>query len=695
LNVNILEDLTTAHFPEEPGHSCDLVMKGGITSGVVYPYVVCELAKTFKFENIGGTSAGAIAAACTAAAELGRASTPKSGFNKLAELKAELSSTAQPKYLFKASSFTGRIALWLFQAVPKKKQAQPKPQEELGWIGHALIFAKKLGHMLWTILKFAAGPALLLALALAIRYSHEAIVVKLMFVLAVALFIAGWFVKLLLRAITSNGFGLCSGMSQSDADPALTQWLDAKIREFSNLPENAESPHVLTFGELDDAGINLEMVTTNLTRGLGMTLPLNFVDASNKPDPLGPHEHEYFFSKTEWERLFPKHVVAAMTDLDSLPEWCDADDAQMFREAGLYPLPSSRGLPVLVATRMSLSFPILLSAVPLYGFDRADRPPDGSKPKVGKDDLTFVQGKGLVNANGIAIEHPEKHLDGALWQQKGDADLAAAQWRGTLRKMWFSDGGMSSNLPINIFDSALPQHPTFAINLDPYSKMYPEHPGNEELNVAVATTNTGNFKRPFRPIGGEGIAGILSFAGAIIRTMKDRNDTSLITEPGFRERIATVHLADDEGGLNLAMDAELIKKLVERGQWAGLKLADNFTPQGDDVYNAWTNHRWVRLRSYSIAVGKSLAQFAEAWEAGASADMMPSYASLATSEKPGPYSLETETRRDALVALAAKLVEAGELFDDLESEVSHRPPRPAPSLRIGPHEDAPPSKSGA
>lgn len=49
--------------------NCDIVMKGGITSGIVYPRAVSELAKSFHFKNIGGTSAGAIAAAATAAAE--------------------------------------------------------------------------------------------------------------------------------------------------------------------------------------------------------------------------------------------------------------------------------------------------------------------------------------------------------------------------------------------------------------------------------------------------------------------------------------------------------------------------------------------------------------------------------------------------------------------------------------------------
>ena len=68
-----------------PTRSCDVVLKGGITSGVVYPHALCELARAYRFASIGGTSAGAIAAAGAAAAEHGR---ERGGFEKLAELPA-------------------------------------------------------------------------------------------------------------------------------------------------------------------------------------------------------------------------------------------------------------------------------------------------------------------------------------------------------------------------------------------------------------------------------------------------------------------------------------------------------------------------------------------------------------------------------------------------------------------------------
>ena len=48
-------------MPEDAGVApedryCDLVMKGGITSGVVYPLAIWTLAKHYRFKNIGGTS---------------------------------------------------------------------------------------------------------------------------------------------------------------------------------------------------------------------------------------------------------------------------------------------------------------------------------------------------------------------------------------------------------------------------------------------------------------------------------------------------------------------------------------------------------------------------------------------------------------------------------------------------------------
>ncbi|CUS35404.1 Patatin (fragment) [Candidatus Nitrospira nitrosa] len=76
---------------------CDLVMKGGIASGVVYPAAIAELSCHYRFQSIGGTSAGAIAAAVTAAAEYQRRQTGSlEGFGLLKDLPDELGSLVAP-----------------------------------------------------------------------------------------------------------------------------------------------------------------------------------------------------------------------------------------------------------------------------------------------------------------------------------------------------------------------------------------------------------------------------------------------------------------------------------------------------------------------------------------------------------------------------------------------------------------------
>ncbi len=70
---------------------CDIVMKGGVTSGIVYPQAIAELANHYRLKSIGGTSAGAIAACLAAAAEYKRSNTGSfEGYEKIAALAAEL-----------------------------------------------------------------------------------------------------------------------------------------------------------------------------------------------------------------------------------------------------------------------------------------------------------------------------------------------------------------------------------------------------------------------------------------------------------------------------------------------------------------------------------------------------------------------------------------------------------------------------
>src|SRR5258706_1900857 len=107
----------------QPEKIWDIVLKGGITSGVVYPLALVSLAEKYRFSNIGGTSAGAMAAVAAAAAEY-RRHIENAGFDRMGRIADEvgqnLLSMFQPtpalKPLFdifvaalKAKTKTGRI----------------------------------------------------------------------------------------------------------------------------------------------------------------------------------------------------------------------------------------------------------------------------------------------------------------------------------------------------------------------------------------------------------------------------------------------------------------------------------------------------------------------------------------------------------------------------------------------------------
>src|SRR5262249_24133727 len=148
--------------------------------------------------------------------------------------------------------------------------------------------------------------------------------------------------------------------------PALTPWLTALLNETAGLPPKEP----LTFAHLwagpdgdaaappedpEDRRLQLAMMTTNLVNRRAHQLPWD--------------NREWFFDPDEFRARFPAEVVEWMVahppaDLD------DSEEARAQRESALprVPLPAAADLPVVVATRMSLSFPVLLSAVPLWRF---------------------------------------------------------------------------------------------------------------------------------------------------------------------------------------------------------------------------------------------------------------------------------------------------------------------------------------
>ncbi|QSA98873.1 patatin-like phospholipase family protein [Methylococcus sp. EFPC2] len=107
---------TDAKQKNSPPTVCDVIMKGGITSGVIYPKLIGKLSETYRLKNIGGTSAGAIAAAAAAAAEFHRhTKNTTDGFAALNQLPGILGNSVTTK-----DGNRSRL-LTFFQPIPQLK----------------------------------------------------------------------------------------------------------------------------------------------------------------------------------------------------------------------------------------------------------------------------------------------------------------------------------------------------------------------------------------------------------------------------------------------------------------------------------------------------------------------------------------------------------------------------------------------
>jgi hypothetical protein len=470
-----------------PGKTCDIVLKGGITSGVVYPLALVSLAEKYRFSNIGGTSAGAIAAAAAAAAEYGRP-IENAGFDRLAKLPDEvgpnLLSMFQPTPVLKPLFDT-------FVAILKAKD---------GTAGKLAIVAAVVGGY-WPSLLLGFLPG---AVVVAVAFFYHGGAGFLLF--GVLLALIGLLLGFILRVwkaasvdLVADEFGLCPGIRQPYASSeGFTDWLARLINEAAGL-KAGDRP--LTFGDLAKPPggrppIQLAMMTTSLMEKCPYTLPLL-------------EERRFVFEKSEWDRIFPAWIMAFLT------RECDRFTPPAGEPGEYYYFPDAARLPIIVGARMSLSFPLLISGVPLWRCD-------------------------------FTLKEAERHK---------------------LRPCLFSDGGLSSNFPIHFFDHLMPNNPTFAISLDDYD----EKRNYSDVWLPPTERAGSGSQLPVLPF-----SGLSGFLMRLLMSAKDWQDNLQSVLPGYRERIVHVVLKPDEGGLNLAMDEATISKLVGYGKKAGEKLCNEF-----------------------------------------------------------------------------------------------------------------------
>ncbi|PTA66667.1 patatin-like phospholipase family protein [Deinococcus arcticus] len=614
--------MTPGAAPEQRP-TVDLVMQGGVTSGVVFPGALAELGAHFRFCRIGGTSAGAIAAALLAAAECGRERARKGGasapacqapFQALDALGQSLAGPLNPGQTGGPTVLEGLFApdeatAGLYHAGRAAMRGDPAAALHalLDWgaAGGALARTRAvlaggrlrgplldlLGGGRWNaalspllgtlapgarpwgslrgmaalallalLLLTAAGTALLSRWCPAWAASLGALVLALVVMgLGLWRWAAGWIRAarelgrtlntdsraLLAQAqatLSANTFGLATGYGRGEAS-RLTPWLHRHLQRLSGQGE------VLTFGHLRAQGIELKLVTSCLSRQRPYVLPLaqNVRDARN-----------LYFRPEEWARYFPPEVLSALVAGSErafgVPE-AAKPGATPRATPGLayYRLPPEEKLPVLVAARLSMSFPLLFSALPLH-FIRHERPWPAAALRPGE-----------------------------VWTWRAAKGGQPAQVQATRLRVFsvlFSDGGLTSNFPLMLFDEPVPRRPLLALNLQYRARDQPVFLAGEEGRWQPYNTH---IQTPGQ------------FAGALLDTARLWFDQSLLSLPGSAEQTACITLGPGLGGLNLGMTPGQIHTLLGKGREAAQILGKRFgtpgQPWGQEALNAfvWRN----------------------------------------------------------------------------------------------------------
>lgn len=628
--------------------SCDLIMKGGITSGVIYPRLVAKLSEHYRFRNIGGSSAGAIAASAAAAAEYGRLNGKPGVFAELDQLPTILGEIVP-------GSKHSRLFHFFQPSLPLRPHFD------------VLIAAlnvpgktKRVAMVIWGAIcafPFAAFagaiPGLFLLFFLAKSAHHDGVGFLLLVASVIGLLLAVVgsviavgisFVLSLGKGLPRNYFGVCTGMptvANEKGPDSLTPWLHKYLDTLAGLaPEDGP----LTFGHLwgcrdrrepvdlalarknaNARNINLEMMTTAVSQGLPFRIPFK----ENVTNTL-------HFDADEWTRLFPAEIMRWIVDHSVESATVMHPETHVF----LRRIPAPEDFPVIAAVRMSLSFPILLCAIPLYAVD---------------------------------------------WTRTVAANTKVRK----AERIWFSDGGITSNIPLHFFDAKLPGHPTFAVNLKSF---HPDHmpktgdkPGAENGRVYLPTNNNQGIGFHWTAQKtGDGIPGVFGFVWSIVETMHNWHDNIQLPYPGYRDRIAQVSQKKHEGGLNLDMPKNDIRALGIAGVTAAQTIIDRFAvpsiaPEDKD---GWQIHRSIRFRTFMGLLEELVVEVADS-------NLKNDWDALCDSLK--AYRFPSD-RHEALAHAMLDHVKAAKQTVDSAQIGTHGPislqdkaPNPRASLRITPN----------
>ncbi|MBA3254259.1 MAG: patatin-like phospholipase family protein [Pseudomonadota bacterium] len=692
---------------------CDLVTTGGVASGVVYPWAIVEIARAYRFRSIGGTSVGAMAAALAAAAEYGRRTGNDDAFEPLRRLPGALGEPVGD----------GRTRmLSLFQTNPQGRRLM----ELWRWLGRGRLLddeendptserravrraAGAMGRVVMSVMRAYAEPLAWIALAATaiggvlwwrIRLDGGGspwLLTMLLFVvcLAGALVAFAWVLWCdVKKGVIDNNLGLCKGGTTEAPGPegkrpGISEWLHDGIQASAGM--KARNPP-LTFRDLwcapahpgaeglpcgehdppDRRSINLQMITTNVTHGRPYRLPL-FDETSR-----------LFYRAEDLKDYFPQPIIDAMVKVSRPYRAISSSDAEAGDDTKDFLELPGADMPIVVAARLSLSYPLLFSAVPLWAIDY--------EPEEGKREL---------------------------------------------KRCLFTDGGVSSNFPIHLFDAAMPRWPTFGMWLDrrdpngprPKKEPRPEKeqqpPGSErdapEISEASAPEeeiggryddvwlpdpiahgwgDSWNRFDPFaadassdiRPEMPVGLLANLKFstgflAGIVACAIEWRDRTSFRL-PHVRNRVARLRLREGEGGLNIGMPREQILRMAHRyGTKTGRYFVERFADSEGQASQSWREQRWIRMVLLVRSLRERLTNLRESFEWTAAFTLpMDEAIELAQHSEPlrdGARSRKLEPwQAGGMRKLLAEIQQLERSLRDLRPEAYK--PVPEPEMRLRP-----------
>ena len=682
---------------------CDLILNGGVASGVVYPWAVVELARRYRFRRIGGNSVGAMAAALAAAAEYGRCCSNPDAFEVLRRTPGDLAEEdaqgrTQMLRLFQPPPALRRLFECFLIGVRHLNSERNPPSAwlltlrdiagEYGlggwWLAGVLLLllpALALTHspVTWGLVLLVPTVFLVASERVAHRWGHSdrgELLRNLFILLAAAHVLAavflcvhlwfhvgpawspagvlpllgalGWVLVVValglfqlwpeLCALVENGYGLCSGKAQPEwpgAAPrelAIVEWLHKGI-QLSAAREHDDPP--LTFRDLWNAP-RAGLPTTGCPESISLEMfSTNITLGRPVLWPLRDPNARLFFRREEWEPFLPAPLLEAVCKVarpyapatDSDPP--AGDDTADFLEV------PGADLPIAIAARLSLSFPFLFSFIPVYAVDYSQKPR-------------------------------------------------------ALRQCQLTDGGLCTNFPIHLFDSAHPRWPTFGlmlsrrISIKEKSVWLPKfHMDGRADNWLRAVPGAEGRRKP-------PLMELLGLLTGMVSSALEWNDNLIARLPHVRNRVLRMGLRKGEGQLNIAMPGTSILRMAhEYGTQGGRLLVRRFVSDNGVPRPAWREHLYIRALNELGALTEHLRAYAEAVESAGFTEPLASILAEASKVRPlraKPHRPEdpwggalTPAQAAALQEVVERLAELSQLL--VAAAPSFGPYDPMPSTR--------------